>query len=291
MKLIKWILLTLVLLGFLFFSFMYFGIIWKSPGFYQVDQPTELKKPVMDMTAYEQIIQTHRRPYCYTLNSSSGGKAYILGIEHTRDVNHAQLDTIRKIWKEANPTVALVEGRLGFLFSWIQNPIQEYGEAGLVSQLAKEKAVNLYTWEPTRDNEISFLLQEFTPEQIALFYSFRPYFSTMRFGKPENPEEKLQEYLESRTDYEHIRGVYKSWEELDQRWQKDFPGINWRDYSDEYGWPKGYLSQLANSSNMARDYHMIQIISDLVKKGETVFVTMGSSHAPRIEEALKAILP
>jgi len=106
-------------------------------------------------------------------------------------------------------------------------------------------------------------------------------------GKPKNPEKKLQSYLESRTDYEHIKDVFQSWEELDSIWRRDFPNIEWRNYSDENGWPDGYLHDLWNSSNMARDFHLVQIVIELVQKGETVFVTMGSSHAPRIEEALR----
>ncbi len=112
----------------------------------------------------------------------------------------------------------------------------------------------------------------------------------MRHGISEFPEKKLQGYLESRTDYKHIRGVYQSWEELDSIWDKDFPEIEWRNYSDENGWPKGYLYDLWNSSNLSRDYHLVQIIFELVKKGETVFVTVGASHAPRIEKTLRATI-
>jgi hypothetical protein len=268
----------------------YFNIIWKSPSFYTVKKTTELAEPIMDMNEYENIVHIHRRPYCYSLKSSFGGKVYIIGIEHTKDENHPHLDTIRQLWQEANPTVALVEGRLGFLFSWFQNPVKVYGEGGLVSQLSKNDGIDLYTWEPKKEDEINFLLKDYPAYQLALFYSFRPYFSNMRFGKPTNPEEKLSEYLKSRTDYDHIRGQYKSWEELDNAWQKDFPEINWRNYSDEYGWPKGYLSEIANASNLTRDYHMIQIIKELVSQNETVFVVMGSSHAPRIEKTLNALI-
>ena len=96
-------------------------------------------------------------------------------------------------------------------------------------------------------------MKQFPVEQIAMFYTFRPYFSNMRHGKPKNPEKKLQGYLKSRTNYKHIKGIYRSWEELDSIWQKDFPAINWRDYSDERGWPKGYLYDIWNASNLSRD--------------------------------------
>lgn len=265
-------------------------VIWKSPSFYEVKESKTLDTPIMDMEAYEQIVQTHPRPYCYSVHSASGGKAHILGVGHITDKNHPQFDTIRSLWNEARPTVALVEGRLGFLFTWFQDPIEKYGEGGLVSELAKNNKAELYTWEPTRDDEVEILMKQFSVEQIAMFYSFRPYFSNMRHGKPENPEKKLSKYLRTRTDYDHIKGVYKSWEELDSVWQKDFPEINWRDYSDEHGWPEGYLYDLWNASNLSRDYHLIQIIAELVEKEETVFAVMGASHAPRIEAALDTMI-
>lgn len=272
----------------LVFSLFYLGVMWKSPNYYKVEKSIELKEPIMDMMTYGEIVSTHRRPYCYLLNSSSGGKVYILGIEHSRDKHHPQLDTIKHFWKEAKPTVALIEGRLGFLFTWFQDPVERYGEGGLVSQLSKQNGVDLFTWEPTKEDEIKLMLKDYTAEQLAVFYSFRPYFSNMRHGKPDNPEEKLQNYLDSRTDNDHLRGTFTSWEELDSLWENQFPAIEWRDYSDAFGWPEGYLSEIANASNLARDFHMVQSILDLVEKGETVFVTMGSSHAPRIEKVLKA---
>lgn len=290
MKIIKKVLIGIVLF-FLFIAVLFScNVIWKSPAFYDVKKNRELTTPIMDMESYKQIWQTHRRPYCYSINSISGGKVYILGVEHLTDPSHTQFDTIRNLWSEANPTVAFVEGRLGFLFTWFQDPIEKYGEGGLVSKLAKTNGIKLYTWEPTRDDEIEILMKEFSVEQIAMFYSFRPYFSNMRHGKPKNPERKLQEYLKSRTDYDKIRDVFQSWEELDSVWREDFSEINWKDYSDEQGWPEGYLYEIWNASNLSRDFHLIQAIVELVEKGETVFVTVGASHAPRIEDALKTMI-
>ena len=265
----------------------FFNIMWKSPPHYKVNNSVKLEEPIMDMKTYETIWQTHRRPYIFSVKSKQGGEVHVLGVEHVGDPNHPQCETIRNVWYEKKPTVALVEGKLGFLFTWIQNPIEKYGEGGLTSSLAKNDDVDIYSWEPTRNDEIELLKQKYPVEKIALFYSFRPYFSNMRHGKPSNPEEKLQEYLDDRTDYNYIRDIYSSWEELDSIWSNDFPELAWRDYSDEIGWPEGYLFDIANDSNLARDEHLIQTIVELVRNGEIVFATVGSSHAPRIEKSLK----
>lgn len=269
---------------------MYFNIIWKSPSHYKVNKSTNLEEPIMDMKAYEEIWQTHRRPYIYTVKSSNGGKVTIVGVEHTNDPNNSQFDTINKLWKELNPSVAFVEGRMGFMFTWFMNPIEKYGESGLVSSLAKKDNVSLYTWEPTRDDEIPILLKKHSADKIAMFYSFRAYFSNIKGKENINKEKELQSYLDDRTDYKHIRGIYTSWQELDSVWSNDYPNIKWREYSTGIGWPEGYLHDIWNSSNLARDEHLVQSVIEQVEKGENVFVTVGSSHAPRIEKTLiKAI--
>jgi hypothetical protein len=269
---------------------MYFNVIWKSPSHYKVNKSTLLEEPIMDMKAYEDIWQTHRRPYIYSIESSKGGKVTIAGVEHTNDLNNSQFDTINKLWKEVNPSVAFVEGRMGFMFTWFMNPIEKYGESGLVSSLAKKDNISLYTWEPTRDDEIPILLKKHPADKIALFYSFRAYFSNIKGKEKINKEKELQSYLDDRTDYKHIRGIYTSWKELDSVWSNDYPNIKWRDYSTGIGWPKGYLHDIWNNSNLARDEHLIQSVIELVEKGENVFVTVGASHAPRIEKTLlKAI--
>ena len=105
--------------------------------------------------------------------------------------------------------------------------------------------------------------------------------------KYKNPEDKLQDYLDDRTDYDKIRNIYTSWEQLDSVWNNDYPKLKWREYSSGIGWPEGYLHDLWNGSNLARDEQLIQIILEEVNKGNKVFATVGASHAPRIEKTLK----
>ncbi len=286
----KKVFITLLSLIILFILLMYFNIIWKSPSYYKVSNYVTLQEPIMNMKDYESIWETHRRPYIYSIESKNGGRATIVGVEHTNDPKHSQFDTINRLWNDIKPNVALVEGRMGFMFTWFMDPIEKYGESGLVSSLAKKDNVELYTWEPTRDDEIPILLKKQSADKIAVFYSFRAFFSNQRNGKYQNPEGKLQEYLEDRTDYDKIRNIYTSWKQLDSVWNKDFPNLNWREYSTGNGWPDGYLHDLWNGSNLARDEQLIQIILEEVNKGNNVFATVGVSHAPRIEKTLKKAL-
>lgn len=270
--------------------FFALNILWISPSYYEVDSSKPLHSPIMTMHEYGDIINTHPRPYIYTLEGSSG-KVAVLGVNHTRDLNNSDLDSIRIQWHKHKPTVALVEGRLGFLFSIFQHPIKVYGESGLTAHLAKKDRVQLYTWEPTKEHELETLLKAYSPTQIATFYSLRAYFSNVKYGIPEAPEQTLQSYIDSRTDIEPLKDTIRSWAELDSIWSTDYPEMeDWRVHSDQFGWPQGYLDEIAAKTNIIRDEHMVRIIAELVEKGEHVFVTMGSSHAPRIEKALRSLI-
>lgn len=277
---------ALVLAAAAFALLLFTGIIWRSPKYYNVRQVQHFAVPIMDMAAYD-TLGNHPRPYLYQL-SKGNGSVYILGIEHTKNPSDKQIAQIESIWNGFDPDIALVEGRLGFLFAGLQDPVAQHGEGGKTVALAKSGGVPFFTWEPQKSDEVKILLTQFKPEQIALFYSLRPYFSNFRFGKPQHPEQQLEEYILSRTDEDGIRGTIRSVAQVDSIWKKDFATLkNWRDTSDEYGWPDGYLADIASQSNQIRDIHLCSIILEEMAKGKKIFVTMGSSHAFRIEKTLR----
>lgn len=265
---------------------MWTGVIWKSPSYYTVAEIRDLEKPVISMKDYPEL-SNHKRPYIYHLKGSTG-EVYVLGIDHTNRTDDSQIDSISRIWKEFKPDIALVEGRLGFLFSWFQDPVVNYGESGKTVSLARKDHVDFYTWEPRKQDEINNMLKRYSPQRVAFFYSLRPYLSSYRFGKPENPEEKMLSYIKSRTDHDGIRGIINEVSQIDSMWIRDFPGEkDWRDATDQFGWPEGYLSEMAAYSNEVRNLHQISAILELAEQGKKVFITMGSSHAFRIEETLR----
>jgi hypothetical protein len=240
------------------------------------------------MDEYGDLPNNHPRPYIYTLKKNKGSIT-VLGIEHTFDPHDPQIDSIQKYWETTKPTVALVEGRLGFLFQGIQDPVATHGEGGKLIRLAKKEGIPFYSWEPDREEEVQALLKKYPAKQLALFYSLRPYFSSFRFGKPADPNASLQQYIDERTAVKGLKGEILTVGQVDSIWQKDFPSLpDWRNTSDEYGWPRGYLNEIFNASNLYRDQHLCSILLELAEKDEQVIVTMGSSHAFRIRQALES---
>jgi hypothetical protein len=266
-------------------------LFWRSPDYYTDYGTIELAAPLLTSEEYGELVDTHPRPYIVEIETQAGGVLLLYGSEHTQDPNDLQIADIQTRWNDFRPTVALVESRLGFFIDVFQNPVAEYGEMGWVFSLARKDDVPIYTWEAPRELEIQYVLKDFPKEQVALFYTLRPYFSNFRYGKPDNPDAVAADYINERSDYPGIENTITNVEQIDAIWQRDFPNeSDWRDTSDQFGLP-GYLGEIASRSGEVRDEHFVRVIIDLVQRGERVFAIAGSSHAVKLEPALWAAFP
>lgn len=272
-----------------------YNVIWRSPDFYRPKELKALVPPVMSMDEYTTsgLIDTHARPYVFTItNRHTKGAVLVFGAGHTKDPGDKQFQQMKDAWGQFGPTIALVEGRLGFLFSWIQDPVKTLGEGGLTARLARKKGIPLYSWEPERDRETDMLLQQFDPYHLAAFYCLRPYRGNYSGLSTAASNEVMAGLIGERTNRKGIKGYIHSVQQIDSIWKSDHPDAgDWRTYKHpQNGWPVGTFALIAQESNAIRDVFMCNTIIELVNRGERVFITMGSSHAPRIEKTLAANL-
>lgn len=264
------------------------GVIRSSPAYYFPENTEQLKEPIMSEEGYGEVHATFKKPYVVYIDGKHSVVTF--GAEHTKDPAHKQFGVIDSLWNLLKPDAALVEGRLGFVFKGLMNPVAAHGEGAYVQELAKRDNAELYSWEPPIEQDVKNTLSYYDKKKTALFYVLRPYFSNLRFGKPDDPEGYIQEYLEKRTKYPGLEGSLSSVAEIDSIWKEDFAGLpDWRETSDAYGLPN-YLKNIAAISNRYRDEYLVQCIVDLAKKGKRVFAIMGSSHAVKTEKALRAVL-
>lgn len=262
---------------------------WKRLPEYTLTEPIELAVPLMTPAEYGEVIETHPRPYVVEV-SSGAGAALIYGAEHTKNPEDPQIADITERWGEFKPTVALCESRLGILFPGLMNPVQTFSEPGAVHALARRAGIPTYTWEPSIEGRMEYLLAlPYSKEQVALRVILGPYFSNRRHGKPDNPEGMVAEAVKKRGNWPGIEGVFADVAAVDAAWQKYFPdGPDWREVSDQYGLP-GFLAEL--DDNPARDEHFVRVVIDLVQRGERVFAVAGLSHAVKLEPALRGAFP
>lgn len=237
---------------------------------------------------YASVINAHRRPYVYQIEHRTGGTVLIFGAEHSKDPSSPQFVEIRERWNQFRPTIALCESTLGILFPHFMDPVREFGEPGFVHALARESDLPTFTWEPENGSLVTQLLAVHDKQRVAARLILGPYFSNLRHGRPADPAGFVDEYRRKRTAWTSLKGTFSTMAELDKFWRGEFPnGPDWRDVSDQFGLP-GFLKDI--DLNTPRDEHFAAVVVDLVSKGGRVFAICGSSHAVKLEEALKATL-
>ena len=178
---------------------------------------------------------------------------------------------------------------MGLYVSTTAQAIRRFGEPAAVVALARRDDVPCHTLELDLAEEVRGVLDAgFDRQQVALFYVLRPYFGQRRFGRVADPESFVAEYHRKRTRLAGLEKTLANIGDIDAVWRRDFAGQpDWRDTTDAHGWP-GYLGPIGARANLVRDEHMAQVILDLLTRGERVFAVCGSSHAVKLEPALRA---
>ncbi len=271
------------------------NVLWLPPKKYHPVNRVTLAPPVMTLEEYTSsgLISRHPRPYVYTIERrNTRGAVLVFGAEHTFDPNHKQFPAMKENWDRFNPTTALVEGNLDLILTWFFNPVKASGEGGYTQELAKSKGIKIYSWEPGIEAEMDAILEKHDPFHVAVFYCLRPYQNRWDQFSKAGQDSKMAHLIADRAQYKTLRGTLTSVEQVDSLWKADFPSLpSWRSYKHPAnGWPDGMLKQIAEETNMVRDVNMCRAIIELVNKGERVFISMGASHAPRIEGTLRGMI-
>ena len=271
LRISAWILgSTVLLLGLVFI------IAWKSPKYYKIEKTSSLSQLYVPFRNYT---GEYSRPFVIETTN-----AIIFGAEHTRDPKHAEIRLIEEKWKTIKPTIALVEGRLGFLLPMVMDPVENLGEGGKVKELAQKDDVPVYNWDLSKEELAAGLQKKYSKEQIALAQILQPYFSQVRFGKPD-AEEFLKPFFK-RAAYVGLQDSIKTVQDIDRTWEKYFSDKDWRNVSDEHELP-GYLNPMMADVNDLRNQQLISVVNELTGRGEKVFLICGSSHAWCVQPAFK----
>jgi len=270
LKILGLLVLTAVVLGGAVFL-----LAWKSPKYYIAKSSTNAQ-----YLLFKSYKADHAKPYIIET-----ANVVIFGAEHTRDAKDPQLKLIKDKWERLQPTVALVEGRLGFLLPMFMDPVEKLGEGGKVKELANRDDIPLYNWDLSKEELAKKMQSKFSKEQIAVAQILNPYFANLRFGKPSDPDAFVSPYLKRAANV-GLQNEIKTVADVDRIWKKYFPTTDWRGISDEYGLP-GYLGDMMAVGNDFRNQQLIDAVKELTAKGERVFVICGSSHAFCVAPAFK----
>ena len=258
----------------------------KAPTYAVAAERRTAPLPVRFRSAEEHDRVRAAHPEAYVLELAHGDGALLYyGAHHDTALDNPQLADIRARWAAFRPTVALCEGRQrGYLLGPLFPRFVGMPESGLVHELAREHGVPLWSLEPDYAQEVALLAARFAPEEVALYFTLRVYWSEAG-GQA---DEGLAEHLRAkRTDVDGLRGSLPDLAAMDATWRALVPAGDWRTWTDDM---PGRLSEIDHASRAVRGEHMARILLELVTRGERVLAVVGSGHVIRQEWALRSAL-
>ena len=156
--------------------------------------------------------------------------------------------------------------------------------------MAGRDQVPVATFEPPFDDEINFLRNSYTPQQIKVFYALRQVTEERHRDSGTPIEKVIEDWLKNDLPDHGLKNSPNDLAEFTAACKSLFPGLeDWHKVPEEWFGPAKsgqYTNQIANDSGMFRDQKIFQTLVNRVKRGDRVFAVIGEGHVVVQEPAL-----
>lgn len=256
-----------------------------------------LMKCLMTYKEYDAIPE-HDIPYIFSVARDDQILLYF-GAEHQTDIAHPQFNILKNkfelfLQNKSNKKIVFVEGGLGKFYEDVSVATATEGEPGFISYLAKENNIQVYSPEPSSDDEIGALLKKFKEEEIVYYYMSRV---IAQFNR-QNIHKDLYEYIDRITGKELQSSLFTrtyNSHDLSELHSAIFGSqidLTDHDFFSEISNPlinKSIVNRIAEESGYIRDYFIINKIKGYWKDGFSIFIVYGYTHAVMQEKCILEI--
>lgn len=219
---------------------------------------------------------------------------YVLGVEHTSDIDHPEIERIEKLLKQfllekdISDRIVLVEGGNWPVESNKREAIKNYGEMAYVVYLSNINHLPVYSPEIDEIDEIKILLRTFSQDEIIDFYFTRGIPQWQRSDRSQNLEEFLdmQQYskITSWVDYDfslrHLIEIHNK--QNNHTFNQESCGQCLMD--------KNSINYRVNSASIKiRDNFIYKKIKELRKDNESIFLVYGRLHTSNLKRRLNKL--
>lgn len=251
---------------------------------------TLVSAPEQKILTYKQYASmVHKSPYILQFNVGSGALLFY-GAEHTGNPKNPQIADIERRWKEYHPTVAYNEGGDPPTLDDAEAAVRQYAEPGFLRFLAGRDHVPVATFEPSFDDEVTFALKMYSPQQVKVFYALRQVTESRVATGSTSLDDRIKDWLSDYLPDHGLKNQPNTIEEFAATCKTLFPDlIDWHKVSEDWFDPTQsgrYTNELANDTGVFRDKHIFRVLVDRARRGDRVFAVIGSSHVVVQEPAL-----
>ena len=245
--------------------------------------------------SYEEYASVdHDTPYVLRFTHGRGALLFF-GSAHTYDPGDPQVGRICGLWTEFRPTLAFNEGGDPPAEGTIDAAVARFGESGLVRHLARRDRVPVASIEPSMAHQVNALRAAgFGDEQTKLFFVLRQVPQHKEQAGSPMTDVRAAEVLAYFTKVTGIVGPPTTPDELTSACARLLPGLrDWREVPQAWFDPVfegalAFTNTVSLRLSVLRDAWVVDLLGDVVSRGEQVFAVMGASHVVVQEPALRA---
>lgn len=258
------------------------------------------KSKILTWEEYRKL--PYKDPWFFTLIENNQW-LYFLGISHESDPSHPQNNYIKEKWDEflklteGLPRIVFQEGGLRDVSATEEEAITRDGEAGLIRYLSHKSNVEIISPELKKQDQLGLLTGKFERDAVAYFYFARTVDQWLRIKS----DTSLELYIKSMFGQTNN---YKGWEDFDmslenfKKLHKRFLGKEF-DEKDRMAFNNAInpakdpakegtiINEVSQSLQRVRDEYILEQIDKYWSEGRSLFIVYGTSHAMRLEPAIK----
>lgn len=255
----------------------------------------------MSILTYKQYSETrHEIPYTLLLKLGTSF-LYYFGERHLFKPVDPQWVKLKEFWKDfiektnGQKRIVFIEGRIRPVEENEEQAILKYGGMGLVTYLAYQEKIELYSPEPDEKYERSELEKKFTRDMIQYYYYFARVI--LQWGEQLGKKPDFVEYI---TQYLDNDKKESGWDEYDfsldamkrihfELFKAPFDEKNTKFFYDVSN-PvviKSEINKVAAASSIIRDEYIVREIQKYINSGYSIFAEYGCTHVVMQEPALR----
>jgi len=238
-------------------------------------------------------------PYCFEIEEK-GQLLYYFGANHSHDPSNEQFPILREFWgkflekTDSKNAVVFVEGGLRKASKDEEMTIRDNGEGGLITWLANNSKISTHCPESNRGEEMKYLLEKFSKDEIEYYYFVRGIHSGNRL----NPRPNFEEYANKCLARDKTES---GWGEFDfslgnmKKIHKNIFGTDFNENEEKQSYvnpvsENSVINKVARACSTYRNVHIVSEILKFWQEGKNIFVVFGGSHAVLQEPALRRLL-
>jgi hypothetical protein len=235
------------------------------------------------------------------VHARNGGQLTYVGVRHSFDPADSQFVSMQHEFDVLKPTIVFYEGTGTTVRTTAEDAVRKDGEPGLARFLASTAGIPVRSLEPARADEVRMLLQNFSPEDLVMFFTLRPVMELRTRLAVAQPrlDSALARQLASVHRIPSLQNALPDTAALRSAFTRTFPGIDLLALPPDWFAPvqssektaKSLFNAINYASSMFRDTYMYrQLASSALVPDARVFAEVGRDHIPAQAPALTCAL-